>query len=343
MIPGLVNSLKMGKWGRNALIPAVTLVAGGFAGAAIANLIIDPSNISVAETHQIKDHIADPVLSAKTDNSDDQNASLVLATYTKKSGKTGKLSSFAEPIRLQKPLLPVNKTVSVAKGDTLMKVLTRAGADRQESHEAVTALTKVFDPRSLKIGQDIFLTFEYDDAGDSDAADETTPRLVEVALKEDVDRHVAALRSNGGNFTPKETVLELKKDMVRAGGVINNSLFLAAAKAGVPTKTIIEMIRIFSYDVDFQREIQPGDSFEIFFERYLNEQKQAVKDGNIVWASMTLSGEKISLYRFKTSDDGFTDYYTAKGHSTKKTLMRTPIDGARLTSRFGKRRHPVLG
>ncbi|WP_373090167.1 M23 family metallopeptidase, partial [Sneathiella sp.] len=107
--------------------------------------------------------------------------------------------------------------------------------------------------------------------------------------------------------------------------------------------TIVDLIRIFSYDVDFQREIQPGDSFEVYFERFSDENGDILKDGAIHWASMTLSGKKISLYRFKTDDDGFTDYYDEQGRSVKKSLMRTPIDGARLTSGFGKRKHPVLG
>nr|WP_240969456.1 M23 family metallopeptidase [Sneathiella limimaris] len=131
--------------------------------------------------------------------------------------------------------------------------------------------------------------------------------------------------------------------MARAGGTIDNSLFLSASQAGLPTSVIIDLIRIFSYDVDFQREIQPGDSFEVFFERFVDEDGRPLKEGEIQWASMTLSGTQISLYRYKTSDDGVTDYYTEKGHSVRKTLMRTPIDGARLTSSFGKRKHPILG
>lgn len=339
---GPVNKSVWGQWGRKSLLPAMTLVAGGVAGAIIASFFIDPQPTSPTLADQAENKLATVSPAETAPPAKPDQAGLVLASFKDSSNVNDFLPAL--PALKSEPALPepVSKTVSVSKGDTLMKVLTRAGADRQESHEAVKALTKVFNPRSLKIGQDIFLTFEYGE-DTTETSNDRTPRLMEVALKEDVDRQVAALRSEGGDFTPRETVLELKKEMVRAGGVITNSLFLSAAKAGVPTKTIIDMIRIFSYDVDFQREIQPGDSFEIFFERYLDERQRAVKEGNIFWASMTLSGEKLSLYRFKTTDDGFTDYYTAKGHSTKKTLMRTPIDGARLTSGFGKRRHPILG
>lgn len=235
----------------------------------------------------------------------------------------------------------MTKTVSVGKGDTLMKVLTRAGANRSESHQAISALKEVFDPRGLKIGQDVTLQFSTDEA---DLTKETvTPSLISVSLNEAVDRQLAAIRTPGAGFTAQETVLELDKNLVRAGGVIQNSLFLSAAQAGIPTKTIIDLIRIFSYDVDFQREIQTGDSFEVYFERFSDDTGRILKEGSIHWATMTLSGKEISVYRFKTADDGFTDYYDAKGRSVKKTLMRTPIDGARLTSGFGKRKHPTLG
>ncbi len=241
----------------------------------------------------------------------------------------------AEPIELE-------KTVSVDKGDTLIKVLTKAGASQQESHEAITALSEVFDPRRLKVGQDITLSFKNENGIDT-ASEGTIGQLVSVSLSQDVDLQVGAYRTPDDSFEAKETKIDLEKIMTRAGGSIENSLFLSARNAGVPTKTILDLIRIFSYDVDFQREIQAGDSFEVYFERFVDDAGRPLKEGEIQWASMTLSGEKIALYQFKTSDDGFTDYYNEKGHSVRKTLMRTPIDGARLTSRFGKRKHPILG
>lgn len=235
----------------------------------------------------------------------------------------------------------MTKTVSVKKGDTLMKVLTRAGADPAESYQAIAALSEVFDPRNLKIGQEIMLDFE--PVENATEGQTPTASLIRVALNEDVDRQLAAIRNPGAGFTAQETVLALDKKLVRTGGIIQNSLFLSAAQAGIPTKTIVDLISIFSYDVDFQREIQPGDSFEVYFERFTDEDGNVLKEGAIHWASMTLSGKEISVYRFKTSDDGHTDYYDAKGRSVKKTLMRTPINGARLTSGFGTRKHPTLG
>ncbi len=238
--------------------------------------------------------------------------------------------------------LEATKTVSVSKGDTLMKVLTRAGADAKDSHKAISALSSVFDPRRLKVGQDITLNFGSLET-EENQSQTNGASLVSVSLNQDVDRQVAAIRTPDNGFEVKETIISLDKVMIRAGGVINNSLFLSAAEASIPTKVILNLIRVFSYDVDFQREIQAGDRFEVYYESFVDNEGRALKTGNIQWASMTLSGTDITLYRFKTKDDGFTDYYNAKGQSVRKTLMRTPIDGARLTSRFGKRKHPILG
>ncbi len=99
---------------------------------------------------------------------------------------------------------------------------------------------------------------------------------------------------------------------------------------------------MFSFDVDFQREIQPGDSFEILYERLADDAGTTVGEGDILIASLTLSDNNMTLYRFKT-DKGFTDYFDSSGQSAQKSLLRTPTDATRISSGFGRRRHPVLG
>ncbi|MBO0331973.1 peptidoglycan DD-metalloendopeptidase family protein [Sneathiella sp. CAU 1612] len=333
------SSALSGPVGKSLLIPVLTMIAGGAAGALlVTTLITDPDNGPVQEmnTAQMQETTAtdDTVVAAAPPTETEE------AVTTEILEKEADVAVAAYVAPAAQNLNELTKTVSVSKGDTLMKVLTRAGADRTESYEAITALNEIFDPRSLKIGQDITLYFGIDEARESD---DTAPSLIRVSLNEDVDRQLAAVRTPGEGFTAQETILELDRKMVRAGGIIQSSLFLSAAQAGIPTKTIVDLIRIFSYDVDFQREIQPGDSFEVYFERFADESGNILKEGSILWASMTLSGKEFSVYRYKTDDDGFTDYYDEKGRSVKKTLMRTPIDGARLTSGFGKRKHPTLG
>ncbi|MEH6404453.1 MAG: peptidoglycan DD-metalloendopeptidase family protein [Sneathiella sp.] len=305
----------------------IAIIMGSVIGAVAAVTLI-PTNI-----------INDTLSPVVTEQAASQNDGTVIASLSKDTNTSGDNSGANTP---ETPPTEAQKTVSVGKGDTLMKVLTKAGADPRESYEAIEALSKVFDPRRLKVGQDITLNFNTQ-TNSVNTANSNEFSLVSISLNQDVDRQVAAIRTPDNSFKVQETVIALDKTMVRAGGTIQNSLFLSAAKAGIPTKVILELIRIFSYDVDFQREIQSGDSFEVYFERFVDKTGRALKNGNIQWASMTLSGTEISLYRYKTQDDGITDYYNEKGQSVRKALMRTPIDGARLTSRFGKRKHPVLG
>lgn len=228
----------------------------------------------------------------------------------------------------------VSRTLAVGRGDTLMKLLVNAGVDRGESQEVVSALRRLYDPRKLSIGQELTFTF---------ARDEGALKLTEIAFAPSVERSVAVRRTAEGEFKAEQTVVQLTPAMARATGKIDDSLFLAARRHGMPMPVLNELIKLFSYDVDFQREIQPGDSFEVVFDRMLDAGGRAAKDGDILYASMTLSGQTLRYWRYSPSDSKEPEYFNDKGQSVRKALLRTPIDGARLTSSFGMRRHPILG
>jgi murein DD-endopeptidase MepM/ murein hydrolase activator NlpD len=232
----------------------------------------------------------------------------------------------------------VVRSLEVERGDTLMGMLVSAGADPADAHEAVQALRSVYDPRDLKVGQEVTITFAAEDGSYDDL------KLVDVAVKADVDRKVLASRmlSPGDGFSGQEQRQELKLGHGRFAGPIGESLFISASRAGLPSQVTAELIRNFSYDVDFQRDIQPGDSFEVFVERWFDGDGRAVKDGAVAYASLTLSGVKHQLWRYQ-SKDGQVDFYNEKGDSVRKALLKTPIDGARITSGFGMRMHPILG
>ena len=234
------------------------------------------------------------------------------------------------------PVATVVKTVAVARGGTLMATLVKAGADRREAHEAITSLRAFYDPRRLMPGQKITLTLGRGEGEDG------RPRLLAVAVDASVEHDVVARRGADGSFFPLEIKKPLRRDFARVRGTIDNSLYGAAEQSGVPVGIIMRLIRLYSWDVDFQRDIQPGDGFEIFFERLYNRAGEPVKDGEIVHATMTLSGTELRLYRYEL-DDGTIDYFDEKGQSVRKALLRTPVDGARLSSGYGKRKHPVLG
>jgi murein DD-endopeptidase MepM/ murein hydrolase activator NlpD len=236
-----------------------------------------------------------------------------------------------------------SETVSVGRGDTLMALLTRSGAARSDAHRAITAMTPLQDPRKLRAGQKLQLSFEEyvneTEEGDSEIA----RRLTSVSMKTDVDREVMVSRQEDGDYSGLEIIAELETGHVQARGTINSSLFLAAADAGIPAAITVEMIRMYSYDIDFQREIRQGDTFEVFFTREYDEDGTPVREGDVLYASMNVQGKERRLWRHEPTDGGNWDYFDEQGRSMRKFLMKTPIDGARISSNFGNRRHPILG
>ena len=228
------------------------------------------------------------------------------------------------------------QVVRVGKGDTLMKLMADVGVDRGEAQEAIAALREVYDPKRLRVGQAITVTYT---PGDRNGYN---PTLIGMRLQKSFDREAGAGRLADGRFGPFEVEKQLDMRMARVSGTIQNSLFEEGAAEGVPAKVMVEFIRLFSYDVDFQRDIHAGDGFDLIFERYHGDEGRVAHEGEIAYASLTIGGNTLRLWRYETLD-GDVDYFTEKGESARKALLRTPIDGARLSSGFGMRRHPILG
>jgi len=149
------------------------------------------------------------------------------------------------------------------------------------------------------------------------------------------------VRKVQGNFTVKENILQLYKKEVLVRKVISNNLYSSAVSSGVEPNIIVEFARIFGFEVDFQRDIREGDWFEILYEKFEDDNNKVRDTGKIIYASMYVNGEEINLYNFKYKNE--EDYYNIKGKSITKSLMKTPINGARLSSSFGMRKHPILG
>jgi murein DD-endopeptidase MepM/ murein hydrolase activator NlpD len=229
------------------------------------------------------------------------------------------------------------RTIEMERGDTLGALLLEEGASSDDAAAVTLALAPVFKAASLRGGQMLTLVFEGRHPGGRHAL------LRSVAFKPSVERDIAVVRLADGRFDARVQVKALTAKVARAGGVIRGSLYQSALAAGVPDGVIVDMIRIYSHAVDFQREIRAGDSFDVLFTMYTDESGAALKSGAIAYAQLTLSGERKPLYRFTSQSEGSTDYYTPDGKSGRRLLMRTPIDGARLSSGFGMRRHPVLG
>jgi murein DD-endopeptidase MepM/ murein hydrolase activator NlpD len=248
----------------------------------------------------------------------------------------------AQEARLAKAALPRPgwsvEQVTVQRGDTLIDILDRAGIDQAEAHAAVQSLRSVYDPRRLRTGQELMITAA---AGESD--DEDAKRLIGLALDLNFDHSVRVTRNADGSYVTARVDRPQQRQIVRRLGTIEDSLYVAAVRAEVPPETIAQLIKLFSWDVDFQRDIQPGDGFESLFEEVqLQGSEDSVRGGALVYARLTLSGRDLEAYRF-TLPDGSVEYYDRTGKSLRKFLLRTPVDGARISSRFGMRVNPILG
>ena len=231
---------------------------------------------------------------------------------------------------------PVTATLVVESGDTMAGLFTDAGIGYGAALEAIESLADVWDPRNLRPGQQVALTFVPADNGDDQAS------LVAFALDLAYDRRVTVSRLDDGTFSVLDQVIAYETALHRAAGTIDNSLYADGNGAGIPDSVLVAMTRAFSYDVDFQRDLQPGDAFEAVFEESVDNSGATVAVGGLIYASMTLSGETLQIYRFER-EDGSVDYFTPEGSSIRKALLRTPVDAGRISSGFGMRRHPILG
>ena len=150
------------------------------------------------------------------------------------------------------------------------------------------------------------------------------------------------IRKNQNNFIVKENILKLYKKEIVIKNKIKSSLYSAAVESGVEPNIIVEFARIFGFEVDFQRDMRKGDWFEILYERFEDDNGVVKDTGKITYASMFVNGAEINLYNFKDGS-GDIGFYDIKGKSIVKSLMKTPINGARLSSSYGMRKHPILG
>ena len=238
----------------------------------------------------------------------------------------------------EQPELPLvlDRALTVENGQTMMELLLKTGIDREEADAAIAALGDVYEPRHLRAGQEIRVSFA------PTLTEDSVGRLMALLVNESVERDVQVTRAADGGFTASEIARPLSVAVERQAGIIRSSLYDAGSDAGVPQPIMAEMIRAMSYDIDFQRDIQPGDSFELLYEQYRDRDGRPVKTGVILYAELTLGGDPHDFYSF-TAADGRSDFYTASGDSVRKALLRTPVDGFRITSGFGMRKHPILG
>jgi murein DD-endopeptidase MepM/ murein hydrolase activator NlpD len=250
-------------------------------------------------------------------------------------------AAFAGEARLAKAALPdlswSTEQVMVRRGDTLMDILNRVGIGATEAHAAVQSLQTVYDPRRLRAGQELLIR-----AADA-PADSGARQLLGLDFDLDFDHSVRVTRGPDGRYAAAKVARPQRHDLVHRTGVIDDSLYVSAERAALPHDVTINLIKLFSWDVDFQRDVRRGDRFETLFEEVsLADGSGGTRGGDLLYAALSINGQLLEGYRFEP-EDGEVAYFDRSGRSLRKFLMRTPIDGARLSSRFGMRKHPILG
>lgn len=221
------------------------------------------------------------------------------------------------------------KILEIKKGSNITETLLHSGINRYDTQIAVKAISKLINPRNILAGQKILISHRNND-------------LFQISIPLTKVRSISAAKLNNKLFFHYEEIKNLNKTNKSSFGIIDSSLFLASKNSGVPIKITMEMIRIFSWDIDFQRDIKPNDKFEVIYESFFDENGKHIKDGKILYAALNIKNKWNKLYFFPTKSK-YPEYFNSKGESAKKALLKTPVDGARLSSRFGKRKHPILG
>lgn len=229
----------------------------------------------------------------------------------------------------EKPAVdPLRHSIRVQSGDTLSTVFAKVGLGASTLHEVLNSSKDAKQLTRLKVGQ--VLEFKLDTEGQIDTIHSKLSDLESITLA----------KSDKG-FSFKRELVKPDVETAYTRGVINSSLFLSAKRAGLSHNLTMDLANVFGYDIDFAMDIREGDEFELIYEKKVVNGKQ-VGTGNILSARFTNRGKTFTAVRY-TNKQGNSSYYNVNGESMRKAFIRTPVDFARISSRFSTgRRHPVL-
>ena len=222
--------------------------------------------------------------------------------------------------------------IKVKSGDNFQKILNQIEIGSGEKQKILKEVLKKKSVSNLLKGQKIIFKI------DKRKSIKITELLVEMSKTKSI---LYSLNESTDKFQYKEIQKSLKRVVSYKESIISNSLYESSIKNGIQPNVIIDFARVYGFQVDFQRDIWKNDSFQLMYETFLDDNKRIVETGNIIYANLNLQGKDLPLYGFKTKE-GY-DYFDNFGKSIKKSLMKTPINGARLSSSFGMRKHPILG
>ena len=221
----------------------------------------------------------------------------------------------------------------VQNGDTFENIIDNLTIPSEEKKKFLDTVKQQKQIKTLNKNQKIY--FKLDRKGEV--------KIILFKVEIDKKKNIVFFRDNNLlNFSSKIEEKILNKKIMFKEGIIESSLYNTAIKLGIKPSIIIEFARLYGFQVDFQRDIWKGDSFQIIYEQYENEDRSLIETGDIIFSKLNIQGNDINLYKFELAKNKI-DYFDENGKSMKKTLMKTPINGARLSSPYGKRKHPILG
>jgi len=233
--------------------------------------------------------------------------------------------------QIKSPYLNINYEIS--PGDTIQKILKKYKVKDREIQTVINEYKKFGKSSQLSIGKKIAIIIEKNTKEGNSVIKFSVPITKSTTIE--------ITKNEENKIVSKKIITKLYKKKILSENVIKNSLYASAIKAKINPDTIIEFARIFGFEIDFQRDIRKNDYFKVVYEKYFDESGKFIKSGSILYAHMSVNGREISLYKF--GDDDNYGYFDINGKSVEKALMKTPINGARLSSSFGMRKHPITG
>ena len=237
---------------------------------------------------------------------------------------------------LSSSMLPVETTTrqgEIDEGQDFSDMLMDAGVPDADATAAMNALARAYPLTKLQAGQDVTLRFK---------RSSQTEVFTSATFQPEDTKEITLSRQPDGKFVASLRMIPIIRERLAARGTIHTSVYEAGDRAGVPHAIMAAMIKVYAHDVDFQRDVHSGDSFDILYDQPKTEQGKPVGEGAIIYAAMHIGGEVKPIYRV-TFGDKSIDYFDATGHSTRRALLRTPVAVAHITSGFGMRIHPLLG
>ncbi len=225
------------------------------------------------------------------------------------------------------------KKYEMQEGETFSQILRKTELNDNEIQEIIRLTKEKVDLNKLNIGTKIE-TLSSIENGDLS--------IQNIIIYPNKESEVFIFR-NDNKFKIKSNQLMLYPELVYQEVEIQNSIFESLTNVDTPESIIMEFVQLFSFDIDFQREIRQGNRIKIFYKKFNDEKQNFVKTGSIMFAEIQLHNHAYELYRFESENKKLVGYFDSKGKSATKALMKTPINGARLSSSFGVRKHPILG